>query len=97
VRLEQLHPFPKAEFSAALTGALPNLEEIVWCQEEPQNMGAFHYLLPRILEMFGSGPRFRWVHRNASASPATGSPRAHRLEQADIVQRAFGTPAPALL
>jgi len=90
IRLEQLYPFPERQLRDALA-ALPPLEELVWCQEEPENMGARTYLHPLFTAMFNGGPPVRWVAREASASPATGSPKAHRIEQADLLDRTFQT------
>ncbi|MCA9515786.1 MAG: 2-oxoglutarate dehydrogenase E1 component, partial [Myxococcales bacterium] len=88
IRLEQLYPFPEAELRAALA-ELPELDEIAWCQEEPENMGARNYLHPIFARVFAEGPPLRWVAREESASPATGSPKAHRMEQEDLLDRAF--------
>lgn len=90
IRLEQLYPFPEAELRAALD-ELPALDELVWCQEEPENMGARNYLHPIFARVFSAGPPVRWVAREESASPATGSPKAHRMEQEDLLDRAFLT------
>jgi 2-oxoglutarate dehydrogenase E1 component len=86
--LDQLYPFPEAEFVAAL-GQHPNAREIVWVQEEPANMGALFYVQP-YLERAGGRP-VRSVKRSASASPATGSAKAHELEQRTLLQLALGT------
>ncbi|MFT7583022.1 MAG: 2-oxoglutarate dehydrogenase E1 component, partial [Myxococcota bacterium] len=88
IRVEQLYPFPGDQILEAI-GQLPSLEEIVWCQEEPANMGARNFLHPLFSELFSDGPPLRWVSREASASPATGSAKAHKLEQADLLDRAF--------
>ncbi len=88
-RLEQLYPLPVTEIMD-LVESLPPLDEIIWCQEEPQNMGAYTYLHPYFTHIFAAGPVVRWVCREESASPATGSSRAHKLEQASLVDRVFG-------
>ncbi|TNF29994.1 MAG: 2-oxoglutarate dehydrogenase E1 component [Deltaproteobacteria bacterium] len=90
IRVEQLYPFPEAHIREALA-ALPRVDEVVWCQEEPENMGARTYLHPLFTRMFDGGPAVRWVAREASASPATGSPKAHRIEQEDLLDRTFDT------
>ena len=90
IRVEQLYPFPEAEILAALERHGP-LDEVVWCQEEPENMGACPFLHPRLTRLLQGGPPLRWVCRAESASPATGSSRAHRMEQAEIVDRVFET------
>jgi 2-oxoglutarate dehydrogenase E1 component len=89
VFLEQLYPFPEAELSAELErhgGA----KEIVWVQEEPANMGARGFVIPR-LRRIARGRPVRSVRRSASASPATGSAKAHELEQKTLLALAFST------
>ncbi|MEK7703768.1 MAG: 2-oxoglutarate dehydrogenase E1 component [Myxococcota bacterium] len=87
VTLEQLYPFPRAEISAALE-AHPRADEILWVQEEPANMGALSFVVPRLQQVAGN--RFvRSVKRSASASPATGSPSAHQIEQKTLLRLAF--------
>ena len=88
LRMELLYPFPEQDIETALS-TFGALDEVVWCQEEPQNMGARNYLHPYFTRMFAAGPRLRWVCRPESASPATGSPKAHRIEQADLLARVF--------
>ncbi len=88
IRLEQLYPFPEAELTAALA-PYANLKTVVWCQEEPANMGARTYLHPIFTNLFEGGPKVTWIARPASASPATGSPKAHRIEQDDLLNRTF--------
>jgi 2-oxoglutarate dehydrogenase E1 component len=86
VFLEQLYPFPEAELTAELErhpGA-----EIVWVQEEPANMGPLSYMLPRLHRVAGDHP-VRSVKRSASASPATGSAKAHEMEQKTLIALAF--------
>jgi 2-oxoglutarate dehydrogenase E1 component len=85
--LDQLYPFPEADLAAALD-AYPNAREVVWVQEEPANMGALFFVLPRI-ELVARGKGVRSVKRSASASPATGSPKAHAMEQKALLQLAF--------
>ncbi len=85
VRLEQLYPFP-AEALRAAVARFPRREQVVWCQEEPQNMGAYSFLLSRLPAI---SPEIQWVSREASASTATGSPKAHRIEQEALVREAL--------
>jgi 2-oxoglutarate dehydrogenase E1 component len=87
VRLEQLYPLPDAELQRAIE-AYPQAEEIVWVQEEPANMGAERFLQMRLLRLAGSR-RVHFVSRPESASPATGSHDAHKMEQAKILKQAF--------
>ena len=97
VRIEQLYPFPSTQLDEVLS-RYPNAAELSWVQEEPQNMGAWTFVRP-YLEAAG-GRRFSpgaenrrtypsFVGREQSASPATGSPESHQLEQATIMTEAF--------
>jgi 2-oxoglutarate dehydrogenase E1 component len=89
--LDQLYPLPKDEIAAAIA-AHPNAREIVWVQEEPANMGALFYVLPRLERIAQArNLRVRSVKRSASASPATGSAKAHELEQKTLLTLAFAT------
>jgi 2-oxoglutarate dehydrogenase E1 component len=92
IRVEQIYPFPEDEVLAALgaLGGKGGVREVFWCQEEPQNMGARSFLHPYFTRMFAKGPKLTWVSRDASASPATGSPKAHRLEQESLLNSIFG-------
>ena len=89
-RLEQLYPFP-VEPAAALTSSYPNLEELIWAQEEPQNMGAWRSIRHRLEAAAPDGVAVRYVGRPWRASPSEGYPTAHRLEQDRIVREALGT------
>jgi 2-oxoglutarate dehydrogenase E1 component len=86
-RLEQLYPFPTEE-AARLVAAYPNLREIVWAQEEPQNMGAWRAIRHR-LEEAAAGLPLRYVGRPWRASPSEGYPTAHLREQDRIVRAAL--------
>ena len=89
--LDQLYPLPRTEISAAIEEH-PKAREIVWVQEEPGNMGAAGYILPRFERLAKArGLNFRSVKRSASASPATGSAKAHELEQKTLLALAFTT------
>jgi 2-oxoglutarate dehydrogenase E1 component len=87
VFLEQLYPFPEAELEAAIEQH-PNAREVVWVQEEPANMGALFYMLPRLRHIAGDRAVLS-VKRSASASPATGSAKAHEVEQKTLLTLAF--------
>jgi 2-oxoglutarate dehydrogenase E1 component len=91
VTLEQLYPFPEAELAAEMD-RYANARDFVWVQEEPANMGALAFLLPR-LERLARGRAVLSVKRSASASPATGSHKAHEMEQHTLISLAFGVPA----
>ena len=88
VRLEQIYPWP-AEDLAAVLGSYPNLEELVWLQEEPKNMGAWPFVHHE-LHFHLRETSVRHVARAESASPATGSALVHAAEQADLLIRAIG-------
>jgi 2-oxoglutarate dehydrogenase E1 component len=90
VTLEQLYPLPKDELAAELARH-PRCHDLVWVQEEPANMGALFYLHPRLESL--SGRRVRSVRRHASGSPATGSAKAHLMEQQTLLALAFTTGA----
>jgi 2-oxoglutarate dehydrogenase E1 component len=87
--VDQLYPFPKDELRAEIARH-PNAREIVWVQEEPANMGALAYVLPRIQHCIQGIP-VRSVKRSESASPATGSAKAHEIEQKTLITLAFTT------
>jgi 2-oxoglutarate dehydrogenase E1 component len=89
VFLDQLYPFPEAELTAEVARHSRS-REIVWVQEEPANMGALFYVVPRIRELAGD-LAVRSIKRSASASPATGSAKAHELEQKTLLTLAFTT------
>jgi 2-oxoglutarate dehydrogenase E1 component len=89
VSLDQLYPFPESELVAEITRH-SEAREIVWVQEEPANMGALFYVMPRFRRIFRNRP-VRSVKRSASPSPATGSAKAHELEQKTLLALAFST------
>jgi 2-oxoglutarate dehydrogenase E1 component len=89
--LDQLYPLPRKELTDAFE-AHPNARDVTWVQEEPRNMGPFFYVMPRLEQLCQArGLRLRSVKRSASASPATGSAKAHELEQKTVVSLAFTT------
>jgi 2-oxoglutarate decarboxylase len=88
-RLEMLYPFPAIHL-AELLGRYPTLQEIVWVQEEPRNMGARKFLLPEVRDLAPLAVALRDVSRPERSSPAEGYPAAHQAEQARIVKEAYG-------
>jgi 2-oxoglutarate dehydrogenase E1 component len=86
--VEQLYPFPEAEIAAEMDRHA-NAREFVWVQEEPRNMGAHEFIIPE-LERLARGRAVLSVNRSASASPATGSHKAHEMEQKTLLALAFG-------
>ncbi len=87
--LDQLYPFPEAELQAALNQH-PSAGEVVWVQEEPANMGALTFVLPQLRRLCGSRAVLS-VKRTAAASPATGSSKAHAMEEKTLLDLALGT------
>ncbi len=89
VRLEQFYPFP-AEALKAVFAEYQNAAEIVWCQEEPQNMGGWTFVEPRLRAILPANVKLEYIGRDASASPATGSYAIHNLEQEHLVSHSLG-------
>ncbi|HUK24653.1 MAG TPA: hypothetical protein VLV49_08740, partial [Terriglobales bacterium] len=89
VFLEQLYPFPEAELAVEFERH-SQTRDIVWVQEEPANMGALFYVLPRLRRIAGKRGVLS-VKRSASATPATGSSKAHEVEQKTLLGLAFST------
>ncbi len=89
VFVEQMYPFPEAELIQELERH-SSARDIVWVQEEPANKGAMFYMLPRLRHLAGDRPVLS-VKRSASASPATGSFKAHEMEQNALLSLAFST------
>jgi 2-oxoglutarate dehydrogenase E1 component len=87
-RVELLYPFPQAEI-LELVGSYPNLEEVLWVQEEPRNMGARAHMSPRLMQVLPENIRFGYVGRPERASPGEGYPSAHVGEQSRIVETAL--------
>jgi 2-oxoglutarate dehydrogenase E1 component len=88
VFIDQLYPWPEAELEAEFERH-PESSEIVWVQEEPANMGALSFVMPRLRLIAGSRQVLS-VKRSAAASPATGSAKAHDLEQGTLIDMALG-------
>jgi len=88
VFVDQLYPFPEAELAAEMDRH-PNVREFVWVQEEPGNMGARQFIIPQ-LERLARGRAVLSVNRSESASPSTGSPKAHEMEQKTLLALAYG-------
>ena len=88
VRVEQLYPFPKQELEEVLAG-YPNLEGLVWVQEEPLNMGAWNYLRPRLRQLTEDRLPLHYVGRPESSSPSEGSSTLYRINQQSLIEHAF--------
>ncbi len=89
VRIEQLYPFPADELRDAVKG-YKRLKEIVWVQEEPENMGALNYIRPLLQDLFGAKLPINYISRTRNASPAEGSTALHIAHQKEIIERAYG-------
>jgi 2-oxoglutarate dehydrogenase E1 component len=98
VRIEQLYPFPSEPLVRRLK-AMPNLNDLIWAQEEPKNNGAWFFvedLLEQVLTDSGhGGMRPQYAGRDAAASPATGLAKRHAAEQAALIAAALGHSSPA--
>jgi 2-oxoglutarate dehydrogenase E1 component len=88
VRIEQLYPFPSDEYQAALA-RYPAAREIVWCQEEPQNQGAWYQIRHRLQELASGRRDVLYAGRAPAAAPATGIGKIHTLEQQALVAAAL--------
>ncbi len=93
VRVEELYPWPHKQV-AAIVDLYPEIEEVVWAQEEPKNMGAWSYVSPQLRVSTGNALIVRYVGRGERASPAEGYAEAHKVEQERIVAE-VGTPMQA--
>jgi 2-oxoglutarate dehydrogenase E1 component len=88
VRIEQLYPFPTDEYEAVLK-KYSNARELVWCQEEPQNQGAWYNIRHRLQETSGGRREVLYAGRAPAAAPATGLSKLHETEQATLVEAAL--------
>lgn len=91
VRIEQLYPFPTEAFARAIN-QFPNAKEVVWCQEEPRNQGAWYWLASRhhLVNVLTEQRKLLLVSRPAAASPAVGYYSKHNQQQKAILENAFG-------
>ncbi|MFJ1258635.1 2-oxoglutarate dehydrogenase E1 component [Cupriavidus sp. CuC1] len=88
IRMEQLYPFPHKAVAAELK-KYPNANEIVWCQDEPQNQGAWFFVQHFIMENMAEGQKLGYAGRPASASPAVGYYAKHNEQQKALLDAAF--------
>jgi 2-oxoglutarate dehydrogenase E1 component len=88
VRVEQLYPFPRQALRSVLS-RYPNARELLWLQEEPENMGPWRFVEHRIWRLKDEGYDLRHVARVESGSPATGSKAIHDQEFADLMEQTF--------
>jgi 2-oxoglutarate dehydrogenase E1 component len=89
VRVEQLYPFPHKAFAAEMK-RYPNATEVVWCQDEPQNQGAWFFVQHYIHENMLEGPEAGLCRAAASASPAVGYAHLHQEQQKALLDQAYG-------
>ena len=89
IRVEQLYPFPHKAFAAEVK-RYPNASDMVWCQDEPQNQGAWFFVQHYIHENMRDGQRLGYAGRAASASPAVGYAHLHQEQQKALIEGAFG-------
>ena len=88
IRVEELYPFP-AEELRALLASYPAVEEVIWLQEEPENMGAWTYIRPKLEELIGGRWSLRYIGRPPASSPAEGSMAQHVANQRAIIEQLY--------
>jgi 2-oxoglutarate dehydrogenase E1 component len=88
IRIEQLYPFPIAEYASILQ-QYENVDEIVWCQEEPQNQGAWYQIRHRLQEPLTDRQQLYYAGRQAAAAPASGIFKIHLQQQQALVEAAL--------
>jgi 2-oxoglutarate dehydrogenase E1 component len=88
VRIEQLHPFPVTEL-ANLLQSYPNAEDVLWCQEEPQNQGAWYQISYQIRDCLKKSQKLLYKSRDAAPSPAVGNYRVHLAQQQQLITEAL--------
>jgi 2-oxoglutarate dehydrogenase E1 component len=92
VRIEQLYLFPADALREVLEG-YPSLEEVIWVQEEPENMGAWTYVRPYLQELVAGRCPLHYIGRPSSSSPAEGSSALYAVYQAALVEEAYNMEA----
>ncbi len=90
IRIEQLYPFPKDQIQQILD-SYPQTEDVIWIQEEPENMGAWCFMRPRLEACLGDRYPLKYVGRSRKASPAEGSAARHTMRQQTLIEQAFQT------
>ncbi|MEX2436450.1 MAG: multifunctional oxoglutarate decarboxylase/oxoglutarate dehydrogenase thiamine pyrophosphate-binding subunit/dihydrolipoyllysine-residue succinyltransferase subunit [Balneolaceae bacterium] len=88
-RLEQFYPFPDKDIITYLK-EMKHVKEIIWCQEEPKNMGAWTFVSPRFQELLQKNQKLTYAGRLAAASPAAGQKKVHDAEQSKLIAQALG-------
>jgi 2-oxoglutarate dehydrogenase E1 component len=87
-RVELLYPFPQIALNEVL-GRYRSVRDVVWLQEEAENMGAWNFMRPQLEELIGGRCPLRYIGRARSASPSEGSAAWHQLNQKMLVEQAF--------
>lgn len=87
-RLEQFYPFPDRDVKDILA-EYEHVDDIVWCQEEPKNMGGWTFIAPRIMQQLQENQSLSYAGRQASASPAAGQVKIHKAEQQKLIDQAL--------
>ena len=87
IRIEQLYPFPKTDLRK-IRESYSNLSEIYFVQEEPKNMGMWNFVQPKLTEIF-DGKDIKYIGRDESPSPASGSSKLHSIKQQAIIKEAL--------
>jgi len=88
VRIEQLYPFPHQDFSAVIS-SYPNVKRFTWCQEEPQNQGAWDQIKHRFHAIYKANVPVIYAGRRSAAAPATGYFQVHQEEQEKLIDDAL--------
>src|SRR5699024_4703897 len=88
LRIEQIYPFPTVELEKELK-QLPNLEEIVWVQEEPKNMGSWDFVDDYLRNLLKDGQSLRYLGRPDRSAPSVGEPNVHKIIQNHIIENAI--------
>jgi 2-oxoglutarate dehydrogenase E1 component len=88
IRVEQLYPFPHKAFATEIK-KYPNATDLVWCQDEPQNQGAWFFVQHYIHENMLEGQKLGYAGRPASASPAVGYAHLHQEQQKALLDQAY--------
>jgi len=88
IRIEQYYPF-NSELIGKLLQTYPNAKSVRWVQEEPQNMGAWNFLFPRLIRVIPDKLKLEFVGRQESPSPASGSSKKFQISQEEIIKKAF--------
>ena len=89
IRIEQLYPFPIDEYAAEIS-RFAKAKEVVWCQEEPQNQGAWYHIRHRLQEPLGEDRQLFYAGRSGAAAPASGIFKVHMQQQQALVAAALG-------